>query len=71
MFNTNELRLPLSVMVGITNTSKTFPYPIVISLASQQSPLILWLVNLLSISFITALKQQSYVLTLQKDLERQ
>jgi hypothetical protein len=24
-FNTNELRLPLSVIVGITNTSKTFP----------------------------------------------
>jgi hypothetical protein len=24
-FNTNELRLPLSVMVGITNTGKTFP----------------------------------------------
>ena len=25
IFNTNELRLPLSVMVGITNTGKTFP----------------------------------------------
>ena len=24
-FNTNELRLPLSTMVGITNTGKTFP----------------------------------------------
>ena len=24
-FNTNRLRLPLSVIVGITNTSKTFP----------------------------------------------
>lgn len=24
-FNTNELRLPLSVIVGITNTRKTFP----------------------------------------------
>jgi hypothetical protein len=24
-FNTNVLRLPLSVMVGITNTGKTFP----------------------------------------------
>ena len=25
IFNTNELYLPLFVMVGITNTSKTFP----------------------------------------------
>jgi hypothetical protein len=24
-FNTNKLRLPLSIMVGITNTGKTFP----------------------------------------------
>jgi hypothetical protein len=36
-FNTNELRLPLSVMVGITNTGKTSRWRTAISPANQQS----------------------------------
>lgn len=59
IFNTNELRLPLSVIVGITNTRKTFLLAYC------------YITNELNMYFMTVLRLQSYAQISQRALEPQ